>query len=201
MVTPEEVVLSSLPSVRFNRLQWLPSVSCIYFCLLPDHTPVYIGETDNLRNRWAQHDKRIHCEDVGVWQVSWMEMPLTEIIDKQSRRYKRLEVERRFIQLYRPRFNWCFKDSKSLTFPTMKYPSKVLEAVLLFNGFNSDEYYLTQQGQVFSLDGDVLCNEGQEKTFQSQLEAALQIRPQKLGAFIRICHQLMNPDVPVEVEA
>jgi len=192
MVNPESISLASLPSVRFNKLKELPSVSCVYFCLPIDNNPVYIGETENLLYRWTGHPKYLWCEDLRVRNIAWLEVPVDELISRHSRQRKRLKIEKAFVSFYRPILNTQLITSRKLLRNRKEatYTSKHLDAVLFFNGYNPDDYYMTEEGQIFSLDGDTRMNEGEEASCCLHLEVVSKMRPQQVSAFLKTCQEL-----------
>jgi hypothetical protein len=108
MIEPNEIDLTSLSCVAFDQHSSLPKVPAIYFCLMADATPVYIGETENLHRRWnCTHDKKMWCRDVGVSTLAWLPFVVEGKSGFESR-YERKAIEKLFVNHWRPKLNTVF---------------------------------------------------------------------------------------------
>jgi hypothetical protein len=58
-ITPEQINLSTLPSVSLDCRKDLPECPGIYFAVDSAGTVQYIGRSNNIRQRWSQHHRYI----------------------------------------------------------------------------------------------------------------------------------------------
>lgn len=87
--------LQRLPSCPVTSRCLLPSVSAIYFLLRADEC-LYVGQSVNLRNRWATHEKILEVGGDEGLRLAWQPTSLNDLNN----------VERKMIAALRPRYNY-----------------------------------------------------------------------------------------------
>lgn len=74
MLDPSTINPLALPSVPLEDRRQLPTDPCIYFAIDSQNAVQYIGQSNNVRRRWAGHGQKQHLEKmdgvrIAYWQV------------------------------------------------------------------------------------------------------------------------------------
>lgn len=116
----QEIDPLSLPYVMMSELSYLPDVSGIYFASDEAGEVLYIGQSKNIRHRWRQHHIQndlcdlTSVESARTIRLAWL------VVDDLERR---LELERTFIRLFRPRYNSTYNCNKENQVPNLSIPA------------------------------------------------------------------------------
>lgn len=93
---PDDINPFDLPYVSLSFRQALPTISSIYFVIQNGIEIIYIGQSENLKNRWKNHDKLPAIRKLGGDnRIAWLKT------DKASL----AEIEAEFISRYKPSLN------------------------------------------------------------------------------------------------
>lgn len=78
---PENIsfIPSSLPSVAFDHWKTLPRKSGIYLAMTADESILYIGATNNLRQRWLKHHQYPQLKSLGCTTIAYYECPVEQL--------------------------------------------------------------------------------------------------------------------------
>jgi len=71
--TPLSRPLPWLPYGKGRFPRNLPCTSAVYFALTADNAILYIGQTGNLRQRWATHHRRHQLHQEGGVRFAWQD--------------------------------------------------------------------------------------------------------------------------------
>lgn len=92
----DEVNPFELPYVSLSFRQGLPSIPAVYFVIQNNSEILYIGQSENLKNRWKNHGKLAEIRKLGGdSRIAWLKA------DKASL----AELEAEFIGFYKPSLN------------------------------------------------------------------------------------------------
>ncbi|KST68107.1 GIY-YIG nuclease family protein [Mastigocoleus testarum] len=58
MIVPKAVKPKLLPSIRLDNLEKLPEIAAIYFVLNDKEEVLYIGKTENIKQKWNSNAKQ-----------------------------------------------------------------------------------------------------------------------------------------------
>lgn len=108
-----------LPFLPLLRRTELPRTSAIYFAIDSLGQIQYIGQSTNLRQRWANHHRHPELDAIGNINIAWL-----EISDPSLLR----EVEEALIEHFDPPFNGLIKDKSSELNGAIKWRLAVLMA-------------------------------------------------------------------------
>ena len=96
----------TLPSLPLSERKHLPSCPAIYFVMQDDRV-LYIGQTTNLAQRWATHNRlKQFAKMVGDIRVAWLECSDKALLRK---------VEAALIEQFKPELNT--REKKKRTVP------------------------------------------------------------------------------------
>lgn len=70
----EQINPLDLPSMPLGERNNFPSISCIYFVVDSESQVVYVGRTNNLKNRWIRHHRREDIKLIQNASVAWLEV-------------------------------------------------------------------------------------------------------------------------------
>lgn len=74
MIAPEYIDPSTLRALPLASRRQFPETTCIYFAIDSLGAVQYIGQSVNLRQRWAGHHRREHLEGLGGVRIAWIEI-------------------------------------------------------------------------------------------------------------------------------
>lgn len=93
----DSIKLLELPHVPLQRRRELPNQPRIYFALSKENEVLYIGKTQNIKQRWMQgHDRYPLFEYIGDVRLAWLIVGDAGLLT---------EIELACIRYFRPRFN------------------------------------------------------------------------------------------------
>jgi len=72
--------LATLPSLPLDERRDLPDETAIYFVLAGD-TMLYIGQSVNVRQRWAAHHRFAQLNEYGGCRIAWMHVDDARLLD------------------------------------------------------------------------------------------------------------------------
>ena len=84
-----------LPKVFFAERRVLPRISAVYFVLDGKRQAFYVGQSKDIRGRWARHHLRKEVSKLENACIYWLEAPHEKLLD----------VEKTCIQKLLPSFN------------------------------------------------------------------------------------------------
>jgi len=84
-----------LPSLPLDERRGLPDTAAIYFVLAGD-TVLYVGQSTNLRQRWAAHHRLNQLNERGGCRIAWMQVDDSGLLG---------ELERACIAHFNPALN------------------------------------------------------------------------------------------------
>ena len=58
MIVPKAVKPTLLPFIRLDNLEKLPEIAAIYFVLNDKEEVLYIGKTENIKQKWSSYGKQ-----------------------------------------------------------------------------------------------------------------------------------------------
>lgn len=85
----------SFPSKPFAHRKKLSRCSCLYFVLAQEEV-LYIGKTNDLRNRWGAHQRIVDLLDIEDAKIFWLEINDPVVLS---------DLETQFIRKFKPKFN------------------------------------------------------------------------------------------------
>jgi GIY-YIG catalytic domain len=108
MIDITSIVPTALPSVVFTARQTLPCCSCVYFALSAEGAVLYVGQSQNLRERWYSHHRTEELRMLGCVSIAWYVAPVEDGPD----------LENALIQHYQPALNgWKDRPVPRPSFP------------------------------------------------------------------------------------
>jgi excinuclease UvrABC nuclease subunit len=112
MINPSSLDLTALPSLCLSRRAELPKAPAVYFAIDSLAQVQYIGQSINLRQRWANHHHRQQQLDgIGNITIAWLEISELSL---------RREVEEALIQHFDPPFNGLRNELGGLSHSRLK---------------------------------------------------------------------------------
>lgn len=97
MFSPESLNLETLPAVSLENRKRLPQTAGIYFAIDAAGVVQYIGQSINLRQRWASSHHRLSALEVIVdVQIAWLKISDIGLLN---------QVEQALIEYFDPPFN------------------------------------------------------------------------------------------------
>ncbi len=111
MIAPIEI--DGLPFVLLSELRRLPEYPCVYFVLDSNGTVLYIGQSENPKQRWVNHHKIDKISDNGGEKICWVAV---------KNKAKLLPLEKRLIEQFRPTLNWKKSETPKITVPLKVLP-------------------------------------------------------------------------------
>ena len=73
MITPNSFDITTLPSLCLSRRRELPRTSAIYFAIDSLGQVQYIGQSTNLRHRWASHHRQFQLQAIDSVRIAWLQ--------------------------------------------------------------------------------------------------------------------------------
>ncbi|MCP6763278.1 MAG: helix-turn-helix domain-containing protein [Fischerella sp. CENA71] len=123
--------ISTLPSVAIADRNTLPNVSAIYLVLDTYKTPLYIGKSIDIRQRWNTHHRLSQLKDIPGVTIAWIDIHDLTLLDS---------IENTFIDWFKPPLNGeKFRFSSS----TVRQVKFVLKEVRKTKGWSQE--YLAQK--------------------------------------------------------
>ncbi len=101
MIIPKTVNPILLPSVRLDALGKLPEIAAIYFVLNDKEEVLYIGKTENIKQRWNSHDKKELLERTRNTRITYFPVASVERLN---------EIETTLIEWFKPEYNVTGKN-------------------------------------------------------------------------------------------
>lgn len=101
MITPNSLDVSALPSVCLTHRAGLPTTAAIYFAIDSLGQIQYIGQSVNLRQRWANHHRQSQLDAIGNINIAWLEISDPSLLQ---------EIEEALIEHFDPPFNGLLKN-------------------------------------------------------------------------------------------
>ena len=121
----------TLPSLPLSERKHLPSCPAIYFVMQDDRV-LYIGQTTNLAQRWATHNRlKQFAKMVGDIRVAWLECSDKALLRK---------VEAALIEQFKPELNTREKKKRTV-------PKKRVHITLPDKVFDTLEKWADNQGR------------------------------------------------------
>jgi len=121
MSFPTTITPSALPSLPLDERYDLPDTAAIYF-VLADNTVLYIGQSINVRQRWAAHHRLKQLNERDGCRIAWMTVDDAGLLD---------ELERACIAHFQPMLNgsdvlWPVEGNKPVT---ILFPPEIVTCV------------------------------------------------------------------------
>ena len=74
MLNPSDIDPLSLPSVALEDRCQLPTEPCIYFAIDSQGTVQYVGQSRNVRLRWAGHSQKQHLKKMDGVRIAYLQV-------------------------------------------------------------------------------------------------------------------------------
>lgn len=72
MISVQSIDPFALPAVNLSERSQLPITSCIYFCLSSSNEVLYIGMTEQLKQRWRTHHRYKQLQAIGGVRIAYI---------------------------------------------------------------------------------------------------------------------------------
>jgi excinuclease UvrABC nuclease subunit len=110
---------TTLPAVLFAEREALPKISAVYFALSMTGEVLYVGATNDLRQRWRTHHRIPRLETLGCTSIAWYACPEEATA----------ELECAMIQHFQPPLNGTW--SPTVPRPRKKLPEYMRRIVII----------------------------------------------------------------------
>lgn len=99
MIDLASLDFNTLPSLPLSNKKALPEVTCIYLAIDSLGSVQYVGQSINLRQRWANHHRFSQLAELDVC-ITWIEVSKPELLN---------EIESALIEWFDPPLNEALK--------------------------------------------------------------------------------------------
>ncbi|MDJ0693752.1 MAG: GIY-YIG nuclease family protein [Mastigocoleus sp. MO_167.B18] len=102
MIVPKVVKPTLLPSIRLDNLEKLPEIAAIYFVLNDKEEVLYIGKTENIKQKWNSDDKQELLEVTKNAIITYFAVASVDILN---------QIETTLIEWFKPKYNITGKNT------------------------------------------------------------------------------------------
>ena len=96
MIVPKAVKPTLLPSIRLDNLEKLPETAAIYFVLNDKEEVLYIGKTENIKQKWSSYGKQELLETTRNVIITYFSVASADSLN---------QIETTLIKWFKPQYN------------------------------------------------------------------------------------------------